>query len=122
MPLYESSITIQIVDGGAMDDSCWLKIYKRLASFDGNLPSGVLAIEERYFYIYHNLLTELEKLSGLSLGDFVISDSHLMPVKVLQGATNNKVIYSDQRFIDNNIIRAKLKDLASYFDKKFAEI
>ena len=105
-----------------MYDMHWLRIFRRLAYFDGHVPSGVVSIAERYVDDYHKLLGELEHLSGLSLDSYKISKCQLEPVAVVQDSDGSQVTYTSQRFVDTSVLKSKFTALAKYFDQKFAEL
>jgi len=105
-----------------MYEGHWLRIYRRLAFYNGQLPVGVVSVQERYVDDYHKLLIELEHLSGLDLHDFDISEQYLRPVKIAQDPVGKGVVYSSQRFIDKKVLRRKFRALARFFDQQFAEL
>ena len=105
-----------------MYETHWLRIYRRLAFFSGHLPTGVVAIREQYVDDYHLLLGELEHLSGLNLQSYTISQEYLKPVKISQSPDNDHIVYSQQRFIDMRVMQRTFKNLANYFDQKFADL
>jgi hypothetical protein len=97
-----------------------VRVYAKFKNFGEFLASSV-AIREPYITQYHELIAELERLSGTVLSDFMLSPGTLKPVKVTEDPFSSEFRYSTERFLDKQIFVSQFRALTSYFDQRFAE-
>lgn len=88
------------------------KLLARLTALKGNIPDKH-EVPQKYADEFNSILIGLEKISGETLGDFVIPDNEITPRIRIMGI--GRTIYSDDKYCDKEYLLMKIDGVLGFF-------
>jgi hypothetical protein len=100
--------------GGDVNQVTINQAYAKLEALKTHLPEG-LCVEEKYVREYHEILTVLERETGINLSSFRVPREEIGPKVVSSNRLERTVTYAKGNHCDRSYLLMKIERIMSFF-------